>query len=60
MALFFECIQECARKVLDTGRHCQRGDLSTVILARMVSADYNFTSPRFLAGGPIWPLTLRG
>jgi len=30
MALFSECMQSCARKVLDTGRHCQRGDVSTV------------------------------
>ena len=28
MALFFECMQSCAQKVLDTGRHCQRRDLS--------------------------------
>jgi hypothetical protein len=34
MALFFECMQQCARKVLDTGRHCQRGDFSTTILSR--------------------------
>jgi hypothetical protein len=28
MALFFECMQ-CARKVLDTGRHRQRRDITT-------------------------------
>src|SRR3984957_20410529 len=27
MALFFECMQSCARKGLDTGRHCQRRDV---------------------------------
>src|ERR1700722_7406547 len=30
MALFFECMQSCARKGLDTGRHCQRRDVTTV------------------------------
>ena len=30
MALFSECMQSCARKVLDTGRHCQRCDVTTV------------------------------
>ena len=30
MALFFECMQSCAQKVLDTGRHCQRRDFATV------------------------------
>jgi hypothetical protein len=29
MALFFECMQQCARKVLDTRRHCQRGDVTS-------------------------------
>src|SRR5579864_5787841 len=27
MALFFECMQYRAQKVLDTGRHCQRCDV---------------------------------
>jgi hypothetical protein len=26
MALFSECMLQCAQKVLDTGRHCQRGN----------------------------------
>ena len=30
MALFSECMQSCAQKVLDTGRHCQRRDVSPV------------------------------
>jgi hypothetical protein len=40
MALFFECMQQCARKVLDTGRHCQRGDFSPTIMRQ-------FSYPRF-------------
>ena len=32
MALFSECMQSCARKVLDTGRHCQRGDVTTATI----------------------------
>ena len=34
MALFSECMQSCARKVLDTGRHCQRRDVSTIDMTK--------------------------
>src|SRR5579872_6095745 len=30
MALFFERMQQSAQKVFDTGRHCQRCDVTTV------------------------------
>jgi len=34
MALFFECMLQCARIVLDTGRHCQRCDVTPPDLRR--------------------------
>ena len=49
MALFFECMQSCAQKVLDTGRHCQRGDLTPVTRPRWKSR-MEFPTPRTFLG----------
>ena len=45
MALFFECMQSCAQKVLDTGRHCQRRDLSPAINAKSGKTYFRRTIP---------------
>ena len=48
----FECMQPCARNVLDTGRHCQRHDI-TPIVAYCFSLEFHFCGTSLSSGGHI-------